>query len=55
MGDEEITQINLGTYQVGIIGLKEALAKIASSQRNASDQELADALIRRLSKKNYIP
>ena len=55
MVDEEITQLKIGTYQVGIIGLKEAMAELASTLAEASDQEVAEELIRRLSKKNYIP
>jgi hypothetical protein len=55
MVNEEITQLNLGSYQVGIIGMKEAMVELASSLADASDQEVAEALILRLSKKNYIP
>ena len=55
MVDEEITQLKVGAYQVGIIGLKEAVAELASPLASAPDQEIAEELIRRLSKKNYIP
>jgi len=55
MVDEEITQINLGAYQVGIIGLKEAVTELVPSLANAPDQEIGGELIRRLSIKNYIP
>ena len=55
MVDEDITQLNIGTYQVGIIGLKEAVTELASPLAKASDQEIAEELISRLSKKNYIP
>jgi hypothetical protein len=55
MVDEDITQLNIGTYQVGIIGLKKALTELASPLAKASDQEIAEELISRLSKKNYIP
>jgi len=55
MVDEDITQLKIGTYQVGIIGLKEAVTELTSSLANAPDQEIAIELIRRLSKKNYIP
>jgi hypothetical protein len=55
MVDEEITQLKIGTYQVGIIGLKEAVTEFASSLAKAPDEEIAGELIRRLSKKNYIP
>ena len=55
MVDEEITQLNLGAYQVGIIGLKEAVTELTPSLANAPDQEIGGELIRRLSIKNYIP
>jgi hypothetical protein len=55
MVDEDITQLNIGSYQVGIIGMKEAVTELASPLAKASDQEIAGELIRRLSKENYIP
>ena len=55
MVDEDTTQLNIGTYQVGIIGLKEAVTELASVLAKAPDEEIAEELIRRLSKKNYIP
>ncbi len=55
MVDENITQLNIGAYQVGIIGLKEAVTELASVLAKAPDEEIAEELIRRLSTKNYIP
>ena len=55
MGDEDIIQIRIGSFQVGIIGLKEVMADLASSMAGASDEEVAGELIHRLSRKNYIP
>ncbi len=55
MSTEDITQIKIGSFQVGIIGLKEVMAELASSMAAASDEEVAGELIHRLSKKNYIP
>lgn len=55
MAEEETIQLKIGTFQVGLIGLKEVIADLASSLAQASDREVAEALINRLSKKNYIP
>ena len=55
MSTEDIIQIKIGSFQVGIIGLKEVMADLASSMAAASDEEVAGELIQRLSKKNYIP
>jgi small redox-active disulfide protein 2 len=55
MGSEDITQVKVGTFQVGIMGLKEAMADLASSLAQAPDEEVSRELIHRLSKKNYIP
>ena len=40
MGDEDIIQIRIGSFQVGIIGLKEVMADLASSMAGASDEEV---------------
>jgi hypothetical protein len=54
-GSADITQIKIGTFQIGILGLKEAMAELASSLAQAPDEDVAGALIQRLSKINYIP
>jgi small redox-active disulfide protein 2 len=55
MGAEDITQVKIGTFQVGIIGLKEALSELSASLGTASDEEVGHTLIQKLSKTNYIP
>jgi small redox-active disulfide protein 2 len=55
MGTEDITQIKIGAFQVGIIGLKEAVSELSVSLGTASDEEVGRALIQRLSRSNYIP
>jgi small redox-active disulfide protein 2 len=55
MATEDITQIKIGTVQVGIIGLEEAVSELSASMGTASDEEVGRALIQRLSKTNYIP
>ncbi len=55
MGSGDITPIQIGNFQVGMVGLKEIMADLAPSFSKASDEEMAGALIQRLSPKNYIP
>jgi small redox-active disulfide protein 2 len=55
MGTEDITQVKIGAFQVGIIGLKEAVSGLSASMATASDDEIGLALIQRLSRTNYIP
>lgn len=55
MANEDITQVKIGTFQVGIIGLKEVMSELAASMVQAPDQELERELTQRLARKNYIP
>jgi small redox-active disulfide protein 2 len=55
METDEITQIKIGTLQVGIIGLKEVMTKLATSMADAPDWKLERVLIQEISRKNYIP
>jgi small redox-active disulfide protein 2 len=55
MGPEDIFPIQIGNFQVGMVGLKDVMTELASSLGGASEEETAEALIQRLSKKNYIP
>jgi small redox-active disulfide protein 2 len=55
MGTEDIIQVKVGSFQVGIMGLKEAISDLSASLETASDEEIGQALIQRLSKTNYIP
>jgi small redox-active disulfide protein 2 len=51
---DEVTQISLGKYKVGIAGLKEAIEAVrALGERPAG--EIAQALLVRLKPQNYIP
>ena len=52
---EDIIPIKIGSFQVGLIGLQEAIKELASSLADASNEEIAETLIHRLSNKNYIP
>lgn len=54
MPDEDITQISLGRFKVGLYGLKSAIQEV-QALGNLSDDEIAQALLVRLKPKNYIP
>jgi small redox-active disulfide protein 2 len=54
MSDDDITQISLGRFKVGISGLKAAIAEVQAWQ-GRPDDDIALALLARLKPKNYIP
>ena len=54
MAQEDITQITLGRFKVGIAGLKDALEEV-KALGGRSDEEISQALFVRLKPKNYIP
>jgi small redox-active disulfide protein 2 len=54
MPDEDLTQISLGNFRVGITGLKAAIEELKSWQ-GRPDVEIARALLEKLKPKNYIP
>ncbi len=51
----KVVQIKVGKHITGIIGLDEALNKIAEGGQTLTDQEIGTSLFKILSKKNYIP
>ena len=55
MTKEDVVQIKVENYAVGIIGLNAALKDMATAYAEKPDPEVAEALVSRLSKKNYIP
>ena len=55
MTKEDVVQIKVEDYAVGIIGLNSALQDMATTYAEKSDPEVADELVNRLSKNNYIP
>ncbi len=54
MSDEDLTQVSLGRFRVGITGLKAAIEEVRSL-RGRPDAEIAQALLARLKPRNYIP
>ena len=54
MPDEDITQISLGRFKVGLYGLKSAIQEV-QGLGDLSEGEIGQALLVRLKPKNYIP
>ena len=50
-----VTQIKIGTHRFGIVGLKNALENMAQAYAEQADDVVAEELLNRLSKMNYIP
>jgi hypothetical protein len=55
MSVDDLTQINITGRMIGILGFKKVVEEIGLSLAQASDDLLADELLSRLSKQNYIP
>ncbi len=55
MENEEVLRINIGGHPVGILGFKGVLEELAPHLSQATDDALAQELVGRLSKQNYIP
>ena len=51
---DDSSQIWVGEDKIGLRGLKEAIEEIARSDAERTDEEIQDALLERLSEKNYI-
>jgi len=55
MSTDDIVQIKVEQHGVGIMGLKQILKEMAIGFADKPDEEVQTELLRRLSKKNYIP
>jgi len=55
MAREDIMQIKVDKQRVGIMGLKAAMADMAEEYAEGPDDEVGSELLKRLSRKNYIP
>lgn len=55
MAHDDIVQIRVGGFPVGIIGLKAVIAEVAERYGESPDGAVAEELLRRLSKRNFIP
>ena len=55
MSQNDVTQIRVGHTAVGIMGLKQVMEEMARDYDERPDEEVRDELLKRLSKRNYIP
>ena len=55
MADVDVSQVRVGEFTVGIIGLKSVLQDMAGECSEKPDAQVAAELVERLSVKNYIP
>ena len=55
MSQQDYTRIRVEDFEVGLMGLKSAIEEIAATHRDKSDDEVQQALLERVRKKNYIP
>jgi small redox-active disulfide protein 2 len=55
MSDVDVSQIRVGEFTAGIIGLKSVLQDMAGEWAEKPDTQIAAELVKRLSVKNYIP
>jgi small redox-active disulfide protein 2 len=51
----DISQIKIGQHTHGIVGLKHTLEALSETHAKQPDEAVAEELLRRLSKNNYIP
>jgi small redox-active disulfide protein 2 len=51
----DIKQIRIGKHEFGIVGLTDAMDAVARENNKAADSVIAEALLQKLSKDNYIP
>jgi glutaredoxin len=55
MNEDAITQIRIGGALIGIVGLKAVFADVTEELGERPDQEIAEELLNRLGRRNYIP
>ena len=55
MGTDDIIQLRVGGFPVGIVGLKQTMDSMAGEYAEQPDHEVEKELIARLGKRNYIP
>jgi small redox-active disulfide protein 2 len=55
MTEKDITQVRIGQYGFGIIGIKRLMEELAEAYADRSDEEVKTEMLERLSKDNYIP
>ncbi len=54
MTDDDVSQIRVGEFTAGIVGLKSVLQDMAREWAEKPDDQVASELVKRLSAKNYV-
>lgn len=52
---KDLIQVRIGRHLTGIVGLKDALDEFKTKLHGLKDDDIAKFLVKKLSKKNYIP
>jgi small redox-active disulfide protein 2 len=55
MPQDDVTQVKINSRSIGLIGLKQIIEETAKEFGDCSESEVRAELIRRVSKKNYVP
>lgn len=55
MKEMEVAQINVSGRKIGVVGLAEAIDEVSREYAGKTDDEIREALLERLRKRNYIP
>jgi small redox-active disulfide protein 2 len=55
MGTDDVVQIRVGGFTVGIVGLRQTMESMAREYAEQLDQVVEKELLARLGKRNYIP
>jgi small redox-active disulfide protein 2 len=55
MAASDVTQITVNNRKVGIIGLESTISDMAEDYAEKTDGEIQSEMVKRLSRKNYIP
>ena len=55
MSQDEVSQVKINKQSVGLMGLKKIMEETAEAMADRSDTEVRAELVRRVSRKNYVP
>ena len=55
MAEKDITQIKVGRFAVGIVGIKQLMNEMARTHADKTDDEVSSFMLDRLGQGNYIP
>jgi small redox-active disulfide protein 2 len=55
MAQDDVIQVKVNRQSIGLMGLKQIMEEMAETFADRSDSEVRAELIRRVSRKNYIP